>query len=314
MKTYLVTGSTGYIGQHLISFLLERMKKEPDIRVFGISLHGNPKATGWRSLEGDIMLPGLPRLLEEIQPDVIFHLAGACATDSMDVHLRTNVMGTRHLLQSLMEAQQSPVVVIPGSASEYGLQDEPVEETFALKPQTEAGVVKAAQTQIAQVFHKQYNLPVVIGRIFNVYGANPGNLQLAPLASQIARCERKFTKNPKIRVGNLVARYDFIHIHDVIEGLFALSEKGRAGEIYNIATNTGSSVHEVLTLLLKVAKLKNVEIDLCGESIPEFSQGRINKIDIHTGWKPKISLADGITSDMDFWREQAAVLTADILH
>jgi GDP-4-dehydro-6-deoxy-D-mannose reductase len=258
------------------------------------------------------MLPGLPRLLEELQPDVIFHLAGVSPPESLEAQLRTHVLGTRYLLQSLVDTQQSPVVVIPGSSCEYGPYDEPVDELAALKPETEHGVVKASQTQIARVFARDYNLPVVIGRLFHVYGANQGNLHIAPLASQIARCEKKYVKSPRIRVRNLVARHDFVYIGDVVEALYALSEHGRPGEIYNIANNQAVSVQEVLSILLRNSRLKNVEIDLFGDPIPEFSQGRINKIDIHTGWKPKTSLEQGLASELAYWRDQASLLTVDV--
>jgi nucleoside-diphosphate-sugar epimerase len=313
MKTYFITGATGYLGRHVIAALVRKQKQHPNeqIRIFGLSREGDLLAKHWRSIEGDLMLPGLPRLLEEIQPDVIFHFAAAHPTEPMDKQLYINVMGTRHLLQALVETQQMPTVVIPGSAAEYGLQSEPVEELTVPKPDTEWGVVKLAQTQTALQHFREFHLPVVVGRIFQVYGQSASNVWVAPIASQIARAEKKYVNEPRIRVKNLLAKRDLIHVTDVANALVAISEKGRMGEIYNIAHNEAVSEQDVLELLLRRSKLRNVEIEPVGEPLADLSQGRINKIDIHTGWLPSISLEQGLASELEYWREQASLLTVD---
>ncbi|MBY0402556.1 MAG: NAD-dependent epimerase/dehydratase family protein [Cyanobacteria bacterium] len=320
MKTYLITGATGYIATHLIDYLVHRVEHDGDFRIFGMSRHGNPLAKSWRSLEGDLLDPGLPRLLEELQPDIIFHLASAHPCDSLELQMKINVVGTRYLLQSLSETHQNPAVVIAGSHCEYGSSDSPSDETATLHPNTEHGIVKAAQTQVAQLYYEQYALPIKIGRIFHAYGESQNNLMITPLVSQIARCERKFIHDPKIRVRHLFAKRDYIHIQDVVSGLYALSTQGRCGEIYNIASNHAASTQEVFDLLVKHSKLRNATMqDLDSEQAIEgvvptrdFSQGLTHKIHNHTGWKPMVTLEDGLQRELNFWRHQVSFLLADV--
>lgn len=312
MKTILVTGSTGYIGKQLIEFLVQQNQVDPSVKIFGLSRQGDSGAKGWHSFQGDLMLPALPELLQELQPDVIFHLAAAPPTASLEEQLRVDVLGTRHLMQSLVQTQIQPHVVVLGSSAEYGPQLDPVDEVASLKPDTEYGIAKIAQTQMALHYFQQYQIPVTVGRAFVVYGKNVQNTKLiASLASQIARYEKAFMDTPRIHVRNLQAERDFIHVHDLVTALVTLSEKGRPGNIYNIASNQAVSVQEVLDILLQYSRLRNVQIISEGGRAADFSQGRTNKIDIHTGWRPGVALEDGLREELEFWREHTSFLMPD---
>ncbi len=303
--TCLVTGSNGYIGQNLISQLLV----SPHTQVVGLDRKGNSKAEGWQSFEGNLLDPGLPKLLNEIQPDVVFHCAAAPKNAPLGEQLQSTVLGTEHLIQSIASAQVESRVVILGSAAEYGTQIEPVDETAHPCPETIYGIAKLAQTQTALVVGNQQDVPVMVGRIFNVYGQTPPTLAISALASQIARMEQRGLAFPKIKVFNLLARRDFIHIQDVVRGLIAIAEKGQSGEIYNIASGEGVQLQTIADKLLALSRLDNPELAPKGEQVEDLSEARVTKLVKLAGWRPTLSLDEGLQKELAYWREMAAVLT-----
>lgn len=311
MRSVLVTGSSGYIGQALIQALVGPNPDAPLNKVFGLSRQGDPQAKGWRSIAGDIQHADLPMLLEELQPDTVFHTVAADRLASLAAQLNTTVLGTEHLLKSLIETQIPARVIVLGSAAEYGLQTEPVDEMTVLKPQSEYGIAKMAQTQLSLFYHRQFHQPVTVARVFNVYGKGSGAFAIGELTNQIARLEHRHRRGgtvARLKVKNLLSRRDFIYIDDVVSALIMLSENGRPGEIYNVASGQAVPLQGIVEKLLSFSTLKEVEILPQTEQISELSQGRINKINIHTGWKPQISLEEGLRRELQFRREQMAVL------
>ncbi len=309
MKTFLIIGSTGYVGRHLIEALQTRY---PEGVIFGLSLHGEPYAKGWRSLEGDLLHPDLPNLLGEIQPDVIFHAMGIDRMAPLKRQLDVLVEGTRYLLQSVLDIQLGARVVITGSAAEYGPSDEPVSEETLPQPMSEYGIAKLAQTQVAQYFAKKFNLPVMVGRIFNIYGETPKGLVIASLASQIARQEMSNLSYPRIKAYNLASARDFIHIQDAARAMLALAESGQSGEVYNIGTGQSVTVRAVLDQMLSFSRLKEAEIVPQGEQYYDLSQSNVEKIHAQTDWRPEVNLSTGLKRELDYWRQHVSLMAGQI--
>lgn len=309
----LVTGASGYLGQRLVKALQHYVTPDNQpVNVFTLSRQAAQSMEGVRSFTGDILQPGLMRLLEEIQPDVIYHLAAAPPSAAFEVQLRDTLEVTRHLLQALVEAQPTARVVLPGTFAEYGKQQVPIDEAFAAQPETEWAMIKAAQSNLGRVFYKQYGLPVIMTRIFELYGETPTNPWVAGAANQVAQAEKRLETYPVLKPKSLQARRDLIHVDDVVSALLALGEKGRPGEVYNIATNQPVEMQEVVRVLLKNARLRHFEIKPTEDIGEELLHGRIGKMDVHTGWKPKVDLETGVLRELRHWREQAMFLTADV--
>ncbi len=306
-RRILVTGSTGYIGKHLAS----RLVKLPDTDVYGFNRTYDEKLPANQCLEGNLLDADLQSWLGKVRPDVIFHATGTSPRSPFDNQLLVNAEGTRRLLQALVDNGLRPRVVVVGSAAEYGLRDEPVDESAVCIPEGEYGIAKLAQTQIAQSFARRYDLPVLVGRVFNVYGESERHLAVASMASQIVQAEIIQPLPAELHAYNLRSSRDFIHIDDVVEALLALSEKlsylETSGQVYNIASGQTTAVSTVLELLLGNSRLgredlKKVELRLHGIQKEDISWADIGKIRQHTGWTPKVSLTDGMRREMDYWR------------
>jgi GDP-4-dehydro-6-deoxy-D-mannose reductase len=313
-QTYLVTGSAGYLGRNVVKGLLAL----PVRHVHGICLPGSqrqPKEKrSFHSIEMDLMDASLPSVFEDVQPDIIVHCVGLDQDAPLKDQLNVNVEGTRHLLQSIVDAQLSCRVIIIGSASEYGPYPKPVDENTIPHPVTDYGVSKYSQSLVAQLFAKKYNIPVIIARLFNPYGESPERFVIASLASQLAKAEVELEYNPEcqplIQAHSLDAFRDFIHIDDVVSGIIALAEKGYPGEIYNLASGQAVPLRLIMEGLLNHSPMKKsqLEIQVKPNGTPEFSQGTIQKIIAHTGWRPKVTLEQGLNEELAYWREHTDLL------
>jgi nucleoside-diphosphate-sugar epimerase len=296
-KRILVTGSTGYVGQHLTQRLLSSSQNE----VYTFNRAYDIRVPAENSLEGNLLSANLLGWLAEVRPDVVYHCIGTEPRVPFEHQMLIHAEGTRRLLQAFIDNGQSPRVIITGSAAEYGLRDEAIDENIECRPDGEFGISKLAQTLVAQSFAKRYDLPVVIGRIFNVYGQSPRHMTVASIASQIAHAE-------------LVYR-DFIHIDDVVDALIALSglstQNELSGQVYNIGSGVGTSVSVILDTLLENCRLdsralKKVSMRLHDVQHEDNICADITKIQQHTDWQPQITLERGLRRELNFWRIHSA--------
>jgi nucleoside-diphosphate-sugar epimerase len=310
-RRILVTGSTGYIGKHLTRQLLNL----PDTEVYGFNRTYDEKLPAASYLEGNLLEADLLRWLGQIRPDVIYHCIGTSPKSPFENQLRVNAEGTRRLLQALIDNALKPRVIIVGSAAEYGLRGEAVDENAICKPEGEYGIAKLAQSQIAQSFARRYDLPVIIGRVFNVYGNTERHLAIASLAAQIVQAEALYPLPSQLQVYNLRSWRDFIHVDDVAGALMALSEintqNEMSGQVYNIASGKSMPLSAVLDLLLECSQLrgdvlKKVELKLHGLQQKDVSWADISKIRQHTGWEPKITMESGLARELHYWRANIA--------
>ena len=314
-KRILVTGSNGYIGTHLT----QRLLTEPQANLFSLNRSYDQRIDPAQSLEGNLLSVNLLDWLAQVKPDVVFHSIGAGPRLTFEHQLQLHVEGTRRLLQALVDSGQSPRVVLIGSAAEYGLQDEAVDEQTVCHPDGEYGIAKLAQTQVAQAFARRYDLPVVIGRIFNVYGQTQRHLAIAALASQIAHAEMVYPDYAELHVYNLRSRRDFVHIDDTVEALLALSELNQpnetSGQVYNIGSGASIPISTILDWLLAhsrldAAALKRVSMRLHDVQKENSSFAEISKITQHTGCTPKITLERGLYRELNYWRSHLPMAQA----
>lgn len=298
----LVTGISGFVGPRLARYLLERGDRVSgtylvDHPVFPPAL---PGAEEVRLFEVDLQdAAGLERVVREAAPDAIVNLAGLSHVGEswgrMGDYFRVNVLGTDNLLAAAAAA--GCPVVIASSAEVYGLvpeEEQPIREERVVDPRTPYALSKAASERLA------FLRGAVVARSFNLVGpGQAAKFALPTFAEQLAAIARG-EREPVLRVGNLSARRDFIHVDDGAAAFRLLAEKGRPGGVYNIASGRAASIGEALERLMAVSGVTaRIETD------PE----RIRPVDLplllgdakplrDLGWDPRRTLDDALA---DLW-------------
>lgn len=314
----LITGITGFAGSHLAEYIL---KNHSEVKVYGI--------VRWRSRmdnvsafrdkvnlrEADLKdLVSLRKVLEEVKPDWIFHLAAqSFVPTSWRLPAETfaiNAVGQINLFEAALAAKLCPRFQIAGSSEEYGqvFPDEvPMKETNPLRPLSPYAVSKVAQDLLGWQYFRSYGMHVVRTRGFNHTGPRRGDVFMTScFAKQVAEAEKKLRK-PVIQVGNLEAKRDFSDVRDIVRAYWLALEKGEPGDVYNIGSGRTWTAREVLDILTSMSRVKvRVEVDpgrLRPSDVPILlsDSSKFRKL---TGWKPTIPLQKTLGDLLDYWRER----------
>jgi GDP-4-dehydro-6-deoxy-D-mannose reductase len=246
-------------------------------------------------------------VVQACQPQRIFHLAGLVRGTELAALWRVNVQGTANLLDAARQLASPPRLVIPGSAAEYGLlaDEQPVTETALTRPLNPYGVSKVAQTLLALGYAWRGELPVVVGRVFNITGpAEPAAMLGGAMAAQIAAIERG-EQAPVLSVGNLAPTRDYIDIRDMVQALWLLSERGTAGEIYNICSGQAVQVAAVVAQLADLGRVPiTIQPDPARQRPSDIPHcvGNPAKLHAATGWQPTFGLTNSLADLLDWWR------------
>lgn len=294
----LITGVTGFVGSHLAGCLARRQHD-----VAGTYIHQLPSLEGIELFEVDLLdRAAMTRAVESFRPEVVIHLAGLShvgeSWSRWGEYFRVNTLGTENLLQAIKGMR----LVAASSAEVYGHvpeEEQPIGEDRPLAPQSPYAMTKAAAERLALM------QGAVVVRSFNIVGPGQASTFALPsFASQLAAIQRE-GRQGVIRVGNLAARRDFVHVDDALDAYCLLLEKGAAGEVYNLGAGRAYGIGEALEHLITVSGVEaEVEID------PE----RVRPVEIPLlladttrlralGWSPTKTLEDALK---DLWEATVA--------
>jgi CDP-glucose 4,6-dehydratase len=247
--------------------------------------------------------------------DVVFHLGartivGDAAADppgTFDV----NVRGTWTLLEACRRAEV-PAVIVASSDKAYGPQDElPYREDQQLRPASPYEASKAAADVIALSYRHSFGLPVAVSRFANIFGG--GDLNFSRL---IPEAVTAFIdgRRPVIRSDGTPER-DLLYVSDAVAAYLAIEHAvgaggPAAGEAFNAGDGEPRAVREVLELIAEVAG-SELEPDYQGLGNPAGEIDRqfvdSSKLRELTGWRPEVSLRDGLAHTVEWYREHPEV-------
>lgn len=291
----LVTGATGFLGRHLAALLAARGDE-----VTALALEPGPLPPAIRFVAADVRdAGGVARAVAAAAPDAIVHLAALSHVGEswrrMPEYFAVNVLGT----ENVAAAARGRRLLLASTAEVYGAvpeAEQPIAEDRAVAPRSPYALTKAAAERLAVA------AGATVARLFNLAGSGQTpNFALPSFAAQLATIARGAAP-PVLRVGNLAARRDFVHVADAAEAIAVLLEAGAPGAVANVASGRAVSIAEALDRLRAVA---GVEVRL--EEDPE----RLRPLDVPLlagdaarlaalGWRPRRGLDQALT---DLWRE-----------
>jgi len=196
------------------------------------------------------------------------------------------------------------------SADEYGIvnkNDLPIREDHPLHPINPYSISKASADFLSYFYYQNYHLNIVRARPFNHIGPRQSpEFVCSNFAKQIAEIE-KGLKEPIIKVGNLEAKRDFTDVRDMVRAYWLAIQKGETGDVYNICSERGTQIKELLNNLLELS-LNKIKIMKDPKKIRPSDnpilQGDSSKFRKRSGWKPGIAFEKTLRCVLDYWRER----------
>jgi UDP-glucose 4-epimerase len=292
----LVTGANGFIGAHLCRRLcLEGAE------VHAVYRSQRPVDAGdqrwWQADLAD--LEAVKKIVGQARPEVIFHLAshvkGAPGLEHVLPTFRSNLQSTINLLSVAAETNCRRVV-LTGSLAEPEVENG---ETFPSAPYAAA---KWAASGYARMFHALYKLPVLIARVFMVYG--PAQIDLTKLIPYVTLSLLQ-GKTPKISSGERLV--DWIYVSDVVNGFLALAQASDVdGATLDLGSGSLVSIRDIVQQLAAT---------IGGGINPEFGALRDRPLEptriaktaetfARIGWKPQVALQEGLERTVDWYRSE----------
>jgi len=244
----LVTGVSGFVGCRLAPYLVSRGHE-----VTGTYIHEVPPLHGVETEEVDLLDDeGLVGLFERTEPDAIVHLAGLSHVGESwqrpAEYFQVNVLGSRNVLRLAGGAR----VLVASSAEVYGAvpeDEQPISELRPVAPQSPYAMSKAAMELLA------LEHGAIVVRSFNIVGPGQADTFALPaFANQLAAIAQQ-NSDGELRVGNLCAQRDFVHVGDAVEALGKILESGRRSEIYNLGSGRAVSIDSLLQRLIAISGL-----------------------------------------------------------
>ena len=303
-KQVLVTGGSGFIGAHLCDRLVACGAK---VHAISRELQRSTEHVQWWQADlGEIT--AARQVFNSVKPNVMYHLAShVVGGRELGVVLPTfygNLASTVHLLTVAAETGCQRVVLASSSEQPQTLDD----TTFACSPYAAA---KWGSSIYGQMFHRLFQLPVVMPRIFMTYGPKQKDTQkLVPfVVLHLLRGEI-----PKLSSGRRLA--DWIYVDDVVEGLLrAAVVPGIEGSSFDLGSGSLMSVREIVERIVEIVGA-SVEPAFGALADRPFEQERPadttflwNKL----GYRPRTCLKQGLENTIAWYREQlSAVLDREV--
>lgn len=309
----LVTGGAGFIGSAFVRHVLSHRSDIQVVTLDKLTYAGNlenlaPVAgdSRHRFVNADICdTEKVSSVLAGTGVEAIVHFAAESHVDrsilSPACAIDTNVRGTATLLDAARAARVERFLHV-STDEVYGDIDEPFEadETYPLKPSSPYAASKAASDLLALAYVRTYQLPVIVTRASNNYGPYQFPEKLIPLMISNA-----LDRVPLPVYGDGLQVRDWLYVDDHCRALLAVLERGRVGEVYNVAGACHLTNIEVISRVLDIVGAPDSLItrvtDRPGHDRRYALRG--DKIARDTGFVPEVSFEDGLARTVRWYQQ-----------
>ena len=321
MNNILITGGTGFVGSHMIDFILKYAIK-PDQKIYCTKRWMEDTKNvdhiddeRFQFIDCDFNdAPSVYRAIEISKPEKVFHFAAQSFPEisfhTPSVTLSTNTLGTTYLLEAIRNSDCDPVIVSVSTSEVYGMPEEdeiPIKETNPIRAANPYSISKVGHDLMSQYYRKAYGMKIITTRMFSHEGARRGKeFALSSFARQIAKAE-KLKGEQFIYHGNLDSTRTYAHIDDAISAYWVCSNSQKFGEVYNIGGDQTCTVGEALDKLISMSTKKDLTKKLDKDrlrptditlQIPDTTKFRHE-----FAWTPMKNLTNVCEDLLNYWRK-----------
>jgi dTDP-glucose 4,6-dehydratase len=324
-KVILVTGGAGFIGSHVVRYLLKKYSTYQIINIDKLTYAGNLENLkdvsdheNYKFEKVDIVdAEALRAVFKKYEVTDIIHLAAESHVDRsiegpMEFVL-TNVVGTVNLLQVAKDFwaggenhvfHHVSTDEVFGSLGTEGLF---TEET-SYDPRSPYSASKASSDHFARAFFHTYNFPIKMSNCSNNYGSHHFPEKLIPLMIHNIQNNKAlpvYGKGDNIR--------DWLWVEDHASAIDAIFHRGRIGESYNVGGLNEWTNIKLVKFLCQLMDNKLNRISGSSEKLISFVGDRAghdkryaidaSKLERELGWKPSITFEEGLEKTVDWYLE-----------
>jgi UDP-glucose 4-epimerase len=308
----VVTGGCGFIGSHLVRRLLAEGARE--VTVLDSFRYGRAEALA--GLEPRVRLlrhelgAGESTALREALPGAaaVFHFAAEkhhTEGTAGDV-LRTNVAGTHALLEAARAAGVGKVV-FASSVFAYGrMQGPPLREDEEPRPTTAYGMSKLLGERLLRHTADAGGPAHVALRYFFVYGPRQ-HAGLGYKSVIVRNYERLLRGQPPTVRGDGSQALDYVYVDDAVEAALRALQSSPASAVYNVGSGAGTTIDDLTDRMMRVAGRRLPKSYLpADETAGSYRVADTSRIESALGWRPGVSLDEGLVRTWRWMRETAA--------
>ncbi|MEK9984230.1 MAG: NAD-dependent epimerase/dehydratase family protein [Opitutae bacterium] len=327
MVNWLITGGCGFIGLRMVRHLLKQPSSHirildnlsvgarSDLAKICDFVENTSQEASAISPPGPVVQLVVGDILDEqvvaqaLQGvDTVVHLAantgvGPSVEDPRSDCL-TNVIGTFNLLEAARSAQVKRLV-FASSGAPVGEANPPIHEELAPHPVSPYGASKLAGEGYCSAYYRTFGLEAVALRFGNVYG--PGSTHKG---SVVAKFIRQALAGETLEIyGDGTQTRDFVYVDDLIKAIWqAATVPGVGGEVFQIATNRETTLHELTELLVEElgnAGVKDVLVRHASFRLGDVQRNFSDTTKALTvlGWQANTNLKDGVQNTIRFFQK-----------
>jgi dTDP-glucose 4,6-dehydratase len=320
----MVTGAAGFIGSHLTEALL---RSGADVTALvRYNSRGTIGALSEVPADGDAKLSIVTADLKDLAAlflavrdiDIVFHLGALIGIPYSYMrpvdYVATNVVGTANLLEACRHAGVARIVQFSTSEVYGTARYVPIDEEHPLQAQSPYAASKIAADQLALSYFRSFGLPVAIARPFNTYGPRQPSRAIIPTIIGQALTGRT------VRLGSLTPLRDMNFVSDTVAGALRIAETEAAiGEVINLGSSREISVGDIAQTIFQVIGGDfRLETDPARVRPTNSEVNRLlancSKAERLLGWRPSVTLEEGILRTVSWARQNLDLLQTDSYH
>jgi UDP-glucose 4-epimerase len=316
-RPVLVTGGLGFIGSNLCRTLADLGARVLAVDSLLPDYGGNLyNLAGYedkvRINIADVRGHGMEHLVRD--QEILFNLAGQVShIDSMSdpfTDLEINCRSQLWILEAVRKRNPGLKIVYAGTRQVYGKPMKlPVDETHLLNPTDVNGINKISGEFYHLVYHSVYGIRSCSLRLTNTFG--PRQLIRHNRQGFIGWFIRQAVRGEEIQIfGDGQQRRDFDYVDDVVDAFLRAGAMAEAdGQVFNLGGEMPVSLLDLVKMLVEIAggggyRLVPFPPDRKKIDIGDF-YGDATKIQNTLGWRPRVSLRDGLARTVEYYREHA---------